>query len=103
MRCVTRVSTPKYPKTQQIQGVTVNDSVHLCQSQEEEETGLIQSIDRVLTEGHCKRLREMGFQEGETITCLKTLPFKGPGVFQVRDGVFSLEESVANRILIQKV
>ena len=68
----------------------------------EREGGVITLLDTHINQGYAKRLRELGFREGERVTCLKILPFRGPRVFQVRDGVFSLDISTACRIFIRK-
>ena len=69
----------------------------------EKEKGFVALFDGRLRKPHATRLREIGLEEGESVKCLKVLPFGGPRVFQIRDGVFSLEESLANRVFIQKV
>ena len=69
----------------------------------ERENCFVTTFDTCLKEGHATRLREIGIEEGESVRCLKTLPFGGPKVFQIRDSVFSLEKAVAHRIFIQKV
>ena len=68
----------------------------------EREGGVITVLDAGMHQGHANRLRELGFREGERVTCLKILPFRGPRVFQVRDGVFSLDASTVRKIFIRK-
>lgn len=46
------------------------------------------------------RLDELGFARGEEITCLKRLPFNGPGVYKIGDSVFSIDREIADQILI---
>ena len=46
------------------------------------------------------RLRELGFEEGERVTCLRSAPFGGPKVFKVGDSVFSLAKDVAEEIQV---
>jgi ferrous iron transport protein A len=64
------------------------------------QSGLIKSLDPSLVPAVFERLNEMGFAEGQTIQCLRRSPLKGPLVLQVGDCVYSLEQSLANRINI---
>ena len=47
------------------------------------------------------RLREMGLEPGQLLLCLGRGPFNGPIVVQVQDCVYTLEQQVAQHILIQ--
>jgi ferrous iron transport protein A len=47
------------------------------------------------------RLREMGLEPGQLLLCLGRGPFNGPLVVQVQDCVYTLEQQVAQHILIQ--
>jgi ferrous iron transport protein A len=47
-------------------------------------------------------LNEMGFAAGETIQCLRRNPLKCPLVIQVGDCVYTLEQSIADRINISE-
>jgi ferrous iron transport protein A len=44
------------------------------------------------------RLQEMGFEEGQLVTCIKRTAFNGPTIIQLGDCVYSLEQSVANHV-----
>ncbi|MFT5925118.1 MAG: ferrous iron transport protein A [Paraglaciecola sp.] len=61
---------------------------------------LIDSLDPNLMPAVFERLNEMGFAAGQSILCLRRSPLKGPLVLQVGDSVYSLEQSIANRINI---
>ena len=68
----------------------------------EKENGFVTTFDNRLKEGHATRLRDIGLEEGESVRCLKVLPFGGPRVFQIRDSVFSLEKAVAHKVLSKR-
>lgn len=46
------------------------------------------------------RLSEMGFVEGQLITCIKRTAFNGPTVVQLGDCVYSLEQHIADRVRV---
>jgi Fe2+ transport system protein FeoA len=46
------------------------------------------------------RLREIGFVEGEMISCIRKTPFGGPGIFKVGGSIFSLGSEIAEFIMI---
>ena len=48
-----------------------------------------------------QRLRELGFEKKESISCLKQSPFEGPRTYQIGDSVFSLGRDIADQILIE--
>lgn len=60
----------------------------------------IHSICNSLQKDIAMRLHEMGFAEGERITCLKRTAFNGPTVIQLGDCVYSLEQSIANHVQV---
>lgn len=60
----------------------------------------IKSLCPNLETAVANRLEEMGFSENAIITCIRRTPFNGPIVYQVGDCVYSLEQSIAQRILI---
>lgn len=64
------------------------------------QSALIDSLDPSLVPAVFARLNEMGFAAGQAIQCLRRSPLKGPLVLQVGDCVYSLEQSIANRINI---
>jgi ferrous iron transport protein A len=47
------------------------------------------------------RLCEIGFDQGEHVTCLRVTPFGGPRVYRIGDGMFSLDRELALQILIK--
>ncbi|MCB9026071.1 MAG: ferrous iron transport protein A [Bdellovibrionaceae bacterium] len=53
------------------------------------------------TKAIVKRLEDLGFTQGEIISCLKYSPFNGPRVYKNSHGIFSLEEEVAKLIEVQ--
>ena len=69
----------------------------------EREGGQVELFDAHLERNCATRLREIGLEEGERVVCLKILPFGGPRVFQMRDGVFSLEQSLARKVFVRKI
>jgi len=46
------------------------------------------------------RLQELGFREGTFVRCLRKTPLGGPHVFEINGAVFSLESSVAQKVLL---
>lgn len=61
-------------------------------------TATIKGFSEQIPSEHLTRLRELGIDIDKTITCLKKTPFKGPKVYQISDGVFSLDEETAIKI-----
>jgi ferrous iron transport protein A len=49
------------------------------------------------------RLKEMGFEEGQLVTCIKRTAFNGPTIIQLGDCVYSLEESIANHVNVNAI
>lgn len=47
------------------------------------------------------RLREMGLEPGQPLLCLGRGPFNGPLIVQIQDCVYTLEQQVAQHILIE--
>lgn len=50
--------------------------------------------------GLASRLRQMGFNSGCVVKCLRRTPLQGPMVIQLGDSVYSLEKSVASNLNI---
>ena len=46
------------------------------------------------------RLQEMGLEPGQLLECLGRGPFNGPMVVQIQDFVYTLEQHIAQQILI---
>jgi ferrous iron transport protein A len=49
------------------------------------------------------RLQEMGFEEGQLVTCIKRTAFNGPTIIQLGDCVYSLEQSIANHVNVSAI
>jgi Fe2+ transport system protein FeoA len=47
-----------------------------------------------------RRLQDLGFFEGAEIACVRQLPFEGPRVYRVGGAVFSIEESLARKVIL---
>ncbi|GAB2683589.1 FeoA family protein [Aliiglaciecola sp. 3_MG-2023] len=47
------------------------------------------------------RLKEMGFCDGETISCLKQCPFNGPKVVELGGAILSIDKEIAQNIKIK--
>ncbi len=66
-----------------------------------QQTCRIHAFDPELEETYKTRLRQLGFSEGGSILLLRKTPFRGPAVFLVGGAIFSLEYSLAHKILVQ--
>ena len=64
--------------------------------------GEIRGFSPELSDNIKQRLRELGFQEGERVKCLRQIPFGGPKVYLVGDAVFSLAADVSSHVLITR-
>ena len=53
-----------------------------------------------LSESYVLRLQEIGIFVGAPITCVNQPPMSAPKVFQICDGVFSLDRDIASKIAI---
>lgn len=47
-----------------------------------------------------RRLRELGFVDGNEVRCLRRAPFGGPRVYAVSGAAFALEPEVACQVLL---
>lgn len=47
-----------------------------------------------------RRLRELGFVEGNVVRCVRRAPFGGPQVYAVSGAAFALETEVAAHVLL---
>lgn len=68
----------------------------------EDAEGQISGFQQELREDFCQRLRELGFREGESVRCIRRIPFGGPRVFMVGGTIFSVESTVARHVLLKK-
>lgn len=48
-----------------------------------------------------RRLQDLGFSQGENVTCLKKAPFGGPNVYKVGGAVFSLDRKLAKQVWLK--
>jgi ferrous iron transport protein A len=64
------------------------------------ESALIKGFDETLQTVHKHRLHDLGFEMGQSITCLMTPPFGAPRVFQIADSVFSLAKEIAQQVSV---
>jgi Fe2+ transport system protein FeoA len=61
----------------------------------------IVGFDKDLPPQHQLRLLEIGFAVGQVVRCVKKPPFHGPPIFEVSDGLFSIDHDLAKSIEIQ--
>lgn len=59
-------------------------------------TGLVAGINPLVMQ----RLQEMGLEPGQLLECFGRGPFNGPVVVQIQDCVYTLEQPIAQQILI---
>ncbi len=55
-----------------------------------------------LSDEYRLRLREIGLDGPVEVVCLKHTPFEGPRLYQICDGVFSLDHEIASQLFVQK-
>ncbi len=67
---------------------------------EESQSAKVEDFDGAFETQMQTRLKNLGFNNGNQIKCLKKLPFDGPRSFQVSDSVFCLEKDIAEKIKI---
>ena len=65
--------------------------------------GHITGYGDALAENYRIRLMELGFHPGEHVYCLQSPAFGAPKVFRVANTIFSLDDEVANHIIIEKI
>lgn len=61
----------------------------------------LQSFDENLPSSYQIRLQELGFQPGNTLQCLQTPKLGAPRVYRVSNTVYSLDKSIAERLLVK--
>ncbi len=49
------------------------------------------------------KIRDLGILESEEIGCLQWIPFGGPRVYKLENGVFALEKSIAQNIEVELI
>ncbi|MEM1113854.1 MAG: FeoA family protein [Pseudomonadota bacterium] len=63
---------------------------------------VVVGFDPALREAYRRRLIELGFRPGVSISCVVAPSFGAPKLFQVASSVFSLERDLAQRVLINE-
>ena len=64
------------------------------------ESATVENINQIAKDQDRERLRTLGFDPGEKITCLQQPPFGGPRVYRNGDSVFSLAVEVASCVVV---
>jgi ferrous iron transport protein A len=64
------------------------------------QSALIAGVDNTLVPAVINRLLEMGITAGQPIRCLRRSPLRGPLVVQIGDCVYTLEQSIANKVAV---
>ncbi|QHJ10692.1 hypothetical protein FX988_00912 [Paraglaciecola mesophila] len=63
-------------------------------------SGLISGLDNTLLPAVTNRLLEMGLTDGQSVRCLRRSPMNGPVVVQIGDCVYTLEQSIADKVAV---
>jgi ferrous iron transport protein A len=63
-------------------------------------TGKIRGFQAELRPEIGRRLRELGFVDGNVVRCVRRAPFGGPRVYAVSGAAFALEREVAVHVLL---
>ena len=61
----------------------------------------IAGYDDLLAEAYKVRLMEFGFYPGETVSCLQSPGFGAPKVYRVNNTIYSLDDEIADHILVE--
>jgi len=61
----------------------------------------IEGFDQLLAENYRVRLMELGFHPGEQVSCMQAPAFGAPKVYRVANTIFSLDDEVADHILVE--
>ena len=65
--------------------------------------GLSAVITQLTAQGEMRRrLQDMGFIPGPTVTCLQRSPLGDPTAYRIREAVIALREEDAGHILLKK-
>ena len=65
------------------------------------ETAVIMSYSHNLSEYFQKRLFDLGFRVGESVTCRLVPSFQAPKIFDCKEGSFAIEKDLAKEILCE--
>jgi len=63
----------------------------------------IQGFDDALAENYRIRLMELGFHPGELVSCSQAPALGAPKVYRVANTIFSLDDEVAEHIIVDAV
>ncbi len=63
----------------------------------------VQSFSAELPPEVSRRLRELGFGQGDLVRCLRVAPLGGPRVYAVSGAAFALEAELAERVVVRLV
>ncbi|WP_083880196.1 FeoA family protein [Paraglaciecola chathamensis] len=66
-------------------------------------SGLISGLDNALLPAVTNRLLEMGLTDGQSVRCLRRSPMNGPVVLQIGDCVYTLEQSIADKVAVSSL
>jgi|TARA_R110000744_G_scaffold9682_25_gene30830 Fe2+ transport system protein FeoA len=66
-------------------------------------SALISGLDASLLPAVTNRLLEMGLTDGQSVRCLRRSPMRGPLVVQIGDCVYTLEQSIADKVAISSL
>ena len=61
----------------------------------------ILGYDDALADKYRIRLMEFGFHPGESVVCERSLAFGAPKLYRVSNTIFSLDDEVANHVLVK--
>ncbi len=65
-----------------------------------QKTAKIQSFHETLTHEQKTRLQDLGFVIGESVICIRHLPFSSPRVYQVQSAVYAVEKELAEKVTV---
>lgn len=63
---------------------------------------IITGLDPSLPATHQQRLKHLGFSEGNSVSCVKSIPFSGPSLYLINNSVYSVEQGIASLISIRE-
>lgn len=66
----------------------------------EGEAATIDSFSPTLNAVWLRRLQELGFNSGETVTCVTAPRFGAPRVYRVGAAFFSVEDEIAKQLML---
>ncbi len=52
-------------------------------------------------EGTLLKIKDLGVRHNETVTCLQWIPFGGPRLYHLQNGIFAIEKTVAQHISVE--